>query len=255
MGETAESVIQPQHLEVTLARCDKDIERALRLRYRVFVEEEKNFQMRNGSGIETDAYDAYCDHLIVKDLESGDVVGTYRLLPGTRAVHHIGFYSETEFDLSGFRAYKPRALELGRSCVAPEYRSGRAIQLLWEGIAQYINEWNYNYLIGCASVRFKHAEDLPQVYTLLRRKAIITDRYGVAPLATHRIEGLKQVELPEIEKDVFRKLPPLMKGYQWLGAEIGGDPAYDPIFDSVDFFIVLHKENMTRRYRRRFISN
>lgn len=254
MMETARNVIEPQHLEVKLAKSDDDIEKALRLRYQVFVEEEKNMQMRNDSGLETDAYDEYCDHLIVKDQTSGEVVGTYRLLPGERAVEHIGFYSETEFDLYGFRECRPLALELGRSCIAPAYRSGRAIQMLWEGIAQYIAARSYRYLIGCASVHFKQESDLREVYTLLRQKQIITDRYEIRPLPTHQIEGLQLIELT-CEKEAFRKLPPLMKGYQWLGAEIGGDPAYDSVFETVDFFIVLEKEKMSRRYRRHFIGD
>lgn len=110
----------------------------MRLRYRVFVEEEKNMRMRNDEGLEKDEYDAFCEHLIVKDLDSEQIVGTYRLLPGDRALQHIGFYSETEFDLTGFHPYKAKTLELGRSCITPEYRSGKAIQLLWEGIAAYI---------------------------------------------------------------------------------------------------------------------
>jgi L-ornithine Nalpha-acyltransferase len=252
MAEVAENAQQPQQLEVRLARNDTEIEGAFRLRYEVFVEEEKNLQMRNASRLETDVYDAYCDHLIVKDLETGLIVGTYRLLPGSRAVQSIGFYSETEFELGRFHSNKAKALELGRSCVAPEYRRGRSIQLLWEGIARYVAEWGHEYLIGCASVHFKSKSDLQEVYANLRHKAVITDRFGIEPLPSHRIDDLYMDFTTVNEQEVFRKLPPLMKGYQWLGAEIGGDPAYDPVFKTVDFFIVLEKDNMSRRYRRHF---
>ncbi len=242
------------NLAVSIAAGSDEIEQAMRLRYRVFVEEEKNLQMLNENGLEFDAYDAFCDHLIVKDLDSDQIVGTYRLLPGERAVRNIGFYSETEFDLSSFAELKPLALELGRSCIAPEYRGGRAIQLLWEGIAAYITEYRYSYLIGCASLHLQTLDDLNQIYTLLLDKKVITSRFGVNPLETHRIEGLARTNEPLSEKDVFRKLPPLMKGYQWLGAEIGGDPAYDRIFNTVDFFIVLEKDRVTRRYKRHFLN-
>lgn len=256
MNQAAKDMLQAQHLEIALAANANDVEKALRLRYRVFVEEEKNMMMRNDSGIETDAYDEFCDHLIVKDLETEEVIGTYRLLPPERAVSGIGFYSETEFDLSGFGAFKPKALEVGRSCIMPEYRNGRAIQMLWEGIAKYIAERNYEFLIGCASVHFKQKTDLNEVVSLLRKKGIINESYGIKPLETHRIHDLKHVELPEeLEKEVFRKLPPLMKGYQWLGADIGGVPAFDPVFDTVDFFIVLNKDKISRRYKRHFIKD
>lgn len=254
MAEAAGQPLDARRLEIRLAGNDSEIEAAFRLRYEVFVEEEKNLQLRNASRLETDAYDAYCDHLIVLDAEKERVVGTYRLLPGKRAMEGIGFYSETEFELRSFREYVPHALELGRSCVDPAYRDGRAIQLLWEGIARYIAEKGGQYLIGCASVHFASKEELCRAYSLLCHKQVITERYGIRPLPEHRIPELQLTALPADEKEAFRSLPPLMKGYRWLGADIGGDPAYDPVFDTVDFFIVLDKEKISRRYRRHFIN-
>jgi putative hemolysin len=134
-------------------------------------------------------------------------------------------------------------------------RGGRAIQLLWEGIAGYITEHNYSYLIGCASVHLHTLEELNEMYSMLRSKQVLTYRYGIQPLPTHRIRGLQQITSELSEKEIFRKLPPLMKGYQWLGAEIGGDPAYDGLFDSVDFFIVLQKDRLTRRYKKHFLHS
>ncbi|MDR6882277.1 putative hemolysin [Bacillus sp. 3255] len=242
-------------LTVSLAGSAHEVEQAMRLRYQVFVEEEKNMRMLNEDGLEQDAYDPYCDHLIVKDAETDQVVGTYRLLPGERALDGIGFYSETEFNLAAFAEYKRQTLELGRSCIDPAYRGGKAIQLLWEGIAGYMTERNYSYLIGCGSVHMSSLEDLNEIYTMLVHKQVITDRFGIEPLATHRIQGLAMLDAISNEKDIFRKLPPLMKGYQWLGAEIGGEPAYDEVFETVDFFIILQKDRVTRRYKRHFLSN
>lgn len=253
-GPLLNTAPQQAKLAVRLASSADEIEQAMRLRYQVFVEEEKNMRMLNEEGLEKDAYDAYCDHLIVKDLDTDQVVGTYRLLPGDRALQGIGFYSETEFNLAAYAAYKEQTLELGRSCIAPEYRGGKAIQLLWEGIAGYITERNYTHLIGCASVHMSNLEDLNLIYTMLLQKQVITNRYGIEPLSSHRIPGLARLEVECNEKDVFRKLPPLMKGYQWLGAEIGGDPAFDELFETVDFFIILEKERVTKRYKRHFLT-
>ncbi len=244
---------QPAKLMVKLANRAQEIEQAMQLRYQIFVEEEKNLRLMNEQKIESDVYDTYCDHLIVKDLESDQVIGTYRLLPGDRACEGIGFYSETEFDLSALSELKKQSLELGRSCIAPAYRGGRAIQLLWEGIAGYISERNFTHLIGCASVHISTIEELNEIYTMLRQKQVLTDRFGIKPLDSHRISGLTQIDLASNEKEMFRKLPPLMKGYQWLGAEIGGDPAYDELFGSVDFFIILQKDKVARRYKRHFL--
>ncbi|MEK8128612.1 GNAT family N-acyltransferase [Paenibacillus filicis] len=237
-----------------LASTENEVEQALRLRYRVFVEEEQNMRLRADNGLEQDAYDDYCDHLIVKDLTYDQVIGTYRLLPGDRTLASGGFYSETEFDLSGFTPDKNRTLELGRSCIDPAYRDGKAIQLLWEGIASYLAERELFYLIGCASVHLQTLDEVNRIYSYLRRKQVITDRFSVRPLETHRIGGLRMVDEGHDDKELFRSLPPLMKGYQWLGAEIGGDPAYDGVFDTVDFFIVLEKDRLAKRYKKRFMA-
>lgn len=254
MNSTAE-MLSPGYspLVVKLAERTDEIEQALRLRFRVFVEETKNLPLYNENGIEQDDFDQYCDHLLVKDPVSEQVVGTYRLLPGERTVG-IGFYSETEFDLSGFQPCRYQTLELGRSCIAPEYRGTSALKMLWEGISNYLNDHPHKYLIGCASLHVKSLQELNRIYSMLKRKGIIRNRFDVRPLATHIIEGLRVTEAEPDEKGIFRRLPPLMKGYHWLGAEIEGDPAYDSVFDTTDFFIVLKTDCITKRYRRHFLG-
>jgi putative hemolysin len=244
---------QPSSLVVKLAETVEEIEQALRLRYRVFVKEENRANLYNDRGIESDEYDEFCDHLLVKDLEFNKVIATYRLLPGERAVQNIGFYSETEFDLSGFPLDKTRTLELGRSCIEQEYRGGKAIQMLWEGIAGYIGERGHRCLIGCASLPVSGKQEQNKIYSLLKKQNIITERFGVKPLDSRRISDLQEVDISGEEKEIFRRLPPLLKGYQWLGAEIGGDPAYDPLFQTIDFFIVLETARLAKKYRRHFL--
>lgn len=230
-----------------IAETDEEKEQAFRLRYRVFAEEENNKRLANPFKKEWDSYDYYCDHLIVKNLKNDCVVGTYRLLPGKRAVK-IGFYSETEFDLSIFNDIKSDFLELGRSCIDPQYRNGRTLQLLWEGIASYLLEKPHRYLIGCASLHLDNICEINQIYSYFQQSGAISRQYKISPHKTHRLQGLTEVTLQQSEKELLRKLPPLLKGYRWMGAEIGGEPAYDPIFDSIDFFIILEKDRLTQRY-------
>ncbi|MFM9328829.1 GNAT family N-acetyltransferase [Paenibacillus mesotrionivorans] len=250
MTEQTNAALNLRRLTAGPARTDDDVEGALRLRYQVFAEEEKNLRLYNPEGLETDRYDEYCDHLVVKDEDSGQVVGTYRLLPGPRAALHGGFYSESEFDLAGYRPWMRETLELGRSCVHPDYRSGRAIRLLWEEILHYADNGGFSRLVGCASVHSRTRDEMLETYSLLHKRGVITARYGIRPLDTHTIPDLAPVELTASEEELFRRLPPLVKGYQWLGAEIGGEPAYDALFGTVDYFVILEKARISRRYLR-----
>lgn len=245
---------QAPTLTIKRARSSADIEAALRLRYRVFVEETGNVALAHSSGLEQDSYDEYCDHLLVCDAATDDVVGTYRLLPGARARNRQGFYSETEFDLSAF-AHHDTALELGRSCVAAAYRGSRAIQILWGGIADYLADHAHSHLIGCASMHCAELPDVSDVYSVLKQHAVITERFGITPLPTHRIAELEFRTTNWSEKEMLRRLPPLIKGYRWMGAEIAGEPAYDPLFNTTDFFVVFATSQMTKRYQRHFATS
>ncbi|MGG1660883.1 GNAT family N-acetyltransferase [Brevibacillus sp. NRS-1366] len=113
-----------------------------------------------------------------------------------------GFFSETLFDLSQSLLPRTRMLELGRSCVDPAYRNGRVIQLLWEGIADYVNEHGYDYLVGCASLRVIDAERLNRIHALLHRFSFLTDRYLVYPRPENRRVGIQPVQAEESLKEM-----------------------------------------------------
>lgn len=255
MEQAAKRVEQHQaSLEVKLADRDEERQQVWELRYAAFIEANGLADGHAGKRLDQDRFDDWCDHLIVKEVGTERVVGTYRLLPGKKAGTNGGFYSETLFDLSHSSLPRTRMLELGRSCVDPAYRNGRVIQLLWEGIADYVNLHGYDYLVGCASLREADHEQLSRIHALLKRFSFLTERYGVHPHPSSRQTGLRPIDAEESLKQMYRLLPPLMKGYLWLGAQLAEEPAYDPILRSTDYFVVLDQKQITEKYRRRFLD-
>ena len=121
---------EKRSLEVAFARTQAEILDAQRLRYRVFAGEMGANLPSRTPGIDHDIYDPYCEHLIVRDTQSSEVVGTYRILSPENA-RQIGYYSENEFDLTRLHHLRSRLVEIGRSCVHPDYRTGATITLLW----------------------------------------------------------------------------------------------------------------------------
>jgi len=255
MENTAKQIEQ-RHATLVVKLADRDDERqqVWRLRYDAFIVEAGLADHGHERGIDQDRFDDWCDHLIVKEQETGRVVGTYRLMPGKKAQTNGGFYSETLFDLTQSLLPRTKMLELGRSCVDPAYRNGRVIQLLWEGIADYVSEHEYDYLVGCASLRGIEPERLRRIHALLHRHSFLTDSYAVYPRPECRRVELWPVQAEESLKELHRLLPPLMKGYLWLGAKLARDPAYDPLLASTDYFVVLEQQKITEKYRRRFIE-
>src|SRR5690606_19573216 len=146
---------RPQSLVLGLARTNEEREAIQRWRYNVFTEEMNAVFPNAVDGMDTDRYDPWCDHLMVKEVNSGMVVGTYRLLTPEHARKAGGYYSETEFDLSGLGHLYDELAEVGRSCTHADYRSGAVIMLLWSGVASSMQPYGFCYVLGGASVSMR----------------------------------------------------------------------------------------------------
>jgi putative hemolysin len=138
--------------QVGLADSPEAVRAAQRLRYKVFAEEMGARLSTPEPGLDIDLYDPHCQHLLVRDADTGEVVGTYRILSPEAAKRIGSYYTEQEFDLTRLQHLRGRMVELGRSCVQAEHRSGGVIALLWAGLAEYMAQHGYDYLIGCASI-------------------------------------------------------------------------------------------------------
>jgi putative hemolysin len=134
---------------VTIARDASSIRAAQQLRYEVFADELR--ADIGQKGLDCDRFDEVCDHIVVRDMHTDRVVGTYRLLRPEQAAK-VGYYSATEFDLAGLKPILPHAVEAGRACVHSDYRGGAVVLILWSAIVRYLREHRLEYLIGCASV-------------------------------------------------------------------------------------------------------
>ncbi len=245
VGATPESRTENTVLTVGLARTANEVEEAQRLRYEVFAQ-EMGAQLGGAAdeGIDCDEFDPYCDHLLVRDRDSARVVGTYRILPPHRRQLIGRLYSESEFDLARFAHLRPSLIEVGRSCVHPDYRTGAAILMLWAGLARYMRRGRYRHLIGCASaplgdggMQAASLRDTLQYY-------LADPEYRVFPRLPFPHERFARASQPE--------MPPLIKGYLRLGARVCGEPAWDPDFNSADFLIWLSLDNLKPRYARHF---
>ncbi len=235
---------QTQRLSVGMARSAVAIEDAQRLRYKVFAEEMGAELRSRVDGLDVDEFDAHCDHIVVRDEDTLRVIGTYRILPphGARALGRL--YSDSEFDLRRLDHLRPQMIEVGRSCVHRDYRDGPAIMMLWGGLAQYMKRHGYRYLIGCASASLADGGATAAAVCDAVREAMTPPEYRAFP------------RLPFPHQQIARvpnaTLPPLIKGYLRLGAQVCGEPAWDPAFNTADFLVLQSVERIPARYARHF---
>lgn len=245
-----------KELEVKIAENQLEIEKALQLRYNIFNEElNEGLPESRETKKDRDEYDFYCDHLIVLNKTTDEVVGTYRILRASIAKKFIGFYSENEFDLSNLYLLKDEVAEIGRSCVKKEYRDGSVISLLWRGIANYIKEHKIRYLMGCGSFHTNDNVVISEAYAYFKIKNYLVDEsLRVKPRRDKIVKGFRNDLVIENPREVSRKIPPLIYSYLMVGAKIGGEPASDEIFGTTDFFIFFDVNKISERYATRYLE-
>jgi len=250
MGATALAlpVKRGQRLFVELATEPAAVREAQALRYRVFGEEMGARLNGSHAGLDQDEFDESCQHMLVRETRSGRVVGCTRLLDDTGARRVGRFYSESEFELTPIKALPGRLLEVGRTCIAAEYRCGAAIAVLWSGIAGFIHLHRIDYLFGCASVPLGENDfQAAAIFNRLRREALAEARFHVRP-------RLPLNDVGAADDVLDAPLPALLKAYVHLGALVCGEPCRDPDFGVADVLMLLDVARLNPVYSRHFLE-
>lgn len=236
-------------VQVTWAKHQDEVREAQQLRYQVFANEMGARLPQTLAGYDIDLFDDYCEHLLVRDAQSQQVVGTYRVLTPAQAKRAGGTYTDTEFDLTRLRHIRDRMVELGRSCVHANYRHGGVILSLWGALFEFMSRNQLDTMIGCASIPMLHngiisGDVAASVWQQLKNDAISSVEFHVRPRLPLPIDDLNAALAVEP--------PALIKGYVRLGAKVLGAPAWDPDFNTADLPMMMRVSDLPRRYRQHF---
>ena len=238
-----------RHLKTDITRSPSLIEAAQRLRYRVFSEEYGSDLGATTPGIDADIFDTACDHLIVTDTDTGELVATTRILHQNNRTQVGGFYSAGEFDLSALDRLSGSVAELGRTCVHPDYRNGATISLLWSAVAEYLLAHQVDYMIGCASIGMSDGGLRAwRIARHLQQEYLADESFRVRPLRA--LPHLTHTSVPDRPVEV----PALIRAYMRLGARVCGEPCWDPEFRCADLLVLLEVDKLSARYSRHFLG-
>ncbi|GAA6207493.1 GNAT family N-acetyltransferase [Cognatishimia sp. WU-CL00825] len=244
-------------LKLKLADCEADIQAAQALRYQVFVKElgGDGPLVDHAAGLERDAFDPFTDHLMLLDSDRGDavkdqIVGVYRLLRDDQMPAIGAYYTEAEFDVTALKKTGRKLLELGRSCLLPEYRGGTAMYVLWNGLADYVAKHEIEILFGTASFHGTDIDALSKPLSLLFHRHLAPDELRVIA----QEKSFQNMNLHD-ERDLDRRLamleiPALIKGYLRLGGFVGEGAYIDHAFNTTDVCLVMDTEKLNATQRR-----
>ncbi len=251
----ADAALGRAGLDVVWARDESEVREAQRLRHLVFADEmgaRLAPPVGTPPGLDIDVFDAYCEHLLVRTLgpdgEPGTVIGTYRVLTPDAARRVGGLYSETEFDLTRLRSLRARMVELGRSCVHPDHRSGGAILALWGALAEFMVRNDLDTMVGCASISMRDGGHVAaSLWEQLRHTHLAPIEWQVRPRLPLPVE--------ELDRTLAVEAPPLIRGYLRCGARVLGAPAWDPDFNTADLPLLMRIADLPSKYRRHFLGH
>jgi putative hemolysin len=248
-----------------LAENVEDRDAACRLRFKVFnLELGEGLESSYQTGLDTDQFDLFCEHLLVEDKLTGRVVGTYRMQSGATAARNLGYYSEQEFEFAPYEPLRADILELGRASIDRDHRTPEVLTLLWRGIAQYASTMGLRYLIGCSSLTSKDPTEGWQVYRQLEHYRV-SPEFETAPTADYvcpsEQEGAHAQPLPcqqdpskRISAPIQASVPKLLKTYLAIGARVCCPPAWDREFGTIDFLTLLDLKLLSPSARNRFLT-
>jgi putative hemolysin len=238
----------------------EDRDAACRLRFRVFnIEMGEGLESSYDTGLDTDQFDLFCEHLLVEEKSTHRTVGTYRMQSGETAARNLGYYSEQEFCFAPYEPLRSGILELGRASIDREHRTPEVLTLLWRGIAQYATDMGLRYLVGCSSLNSQDPCEGWQMYDQLEHYRV-SPEFATEPTSAYACpNGQKGINAQPSPCNIepvpsLPKVPKLLRTYLAIGARICAPPAWDREFGTIDFLTLLDLKMLSPSARNHFLA-
>ena len=221
------------HYLVRLAETPEDLRQAQRLRWLCFMARNQPSQ----DGVDEDALDLDCQHMLVEDQRTGQLVCCFRFLPLKNGAEIARSYSAQFYNLSALRSFDGPMVEMGRFCVHPEVLDPNVIRIAWAAMTRFVDEAGIEMLFGCSSFIGTEPEQHAEAFAMLRKRHLGPRRWLPRVKAPNVFRFARKLRLREPDpKLAMAAMPPLLRSYLAMGGWVSDHAVVDQALRTMHVF-------------------
>ena len=225
------------HYRVRTAQGEADLRAAQRLRFLAF--RPACALEGAGEGLDRDAHDALCTHVLVEDLRDGRLVCCFRLLELSDGAQIAQSYSARFYDLTPLAGFAGRMIELGRFCLHPDLHDPDILRLAWAALTRHVDARGVEMVFGCSSFRGMDQGRYLDTFAMLKASHLAPPQWRPkvkAPQVYAYAARLRR--LPDRRK-ALTGMPPLLRTYLSMGGWVSDHAVVDPEMNTLHVFTAL----------------
>lgn len=208
------------HFGARLAKSSADLQAAQKLR---------NLAFGSGrNGLDADALDADCLHVLVEDRRNDNLVCCFRLMLLANGEQIGASYSAQYYELSALRDFDGPMLEIGRFCTHPDCNDPDVLRVAWGALSRFVDETGIKLLFGCSSFKGTGTEAYLDAFALLAHRHQAPKRWlpRVKAPAVFRFAWQLRARRPDM-RTAIRAMPPLLRSYLAMGGWVSDHAVVD----------------------------
>lgn len=207
----------------------RDVEAAQRLRALAF----------QTSVPDRDRFDPLCRHVLVEDVDTGQLVCCFRLLAFGGGGEISRSYSAQYYDLLGLQTFADPMAEMGRFCIHPKAQNPDILRLAWAALTQYVDGNGVKMLFGCSSFPGTKASTYSDVFALLAEKYLAPKCWRPKAKAAQVFPFARTLGTGPDLRRAIKTMPPLLRSYLAMGGWVSDHAVIDCDLNTLHVFTGL----------------
>ncbi|MEM9062678.1 MAG: GNAT family N-acyltransferase [Pseudomonadota bacterium] len=211
-----------------LALSQEDVRACQQLRYLSFIEARGVPSDARPDALDHDEFDPMCQHFMVEDQRSGQLVCCFRVMPLQNGSEIGKSYSAKYYDLAQLSQFPGKLVEMGRFCIHPAHKDPAILRVAWTAMTRYVDDEGIDLLFGCSSFEGVDAEAYADAFSLLKEKHIAPTRWMPRIKAPNvfRFARAFRLRRPNM-KLALGRMPPLLRTYLVMGGWVSDHAVID----------------------------